>query len=249
MEVGQSHLNLYVVSDKETHSPYLFVLCMERLGDMITQAVQDGNWQPLHLTKDGPKISHLFFAYDVMLFAKAKPSQAHFIANLLKSFCSFSGLKISLEKSRAYVSKGVCRGTKESLESITEIKFTDRLEKYLGFKLRYGQTKKDDFLETYDRVATKLASWKGKLLNKPGRVTMVNAVITSLPSYDMQIQWFPQYVCHTLDKTVRNFIWKGLNNTGMHMVSVKKMAQPRKMGGLGIRTAYFQNVALLGKLV
>jgi len=78
---------------------------------------------------------------------------------------------------------------------------------------------------------------------------MVNAVITSLPSYNMQIQWFPQYVCHTLDKTVRNFIWKGLNNTGMHMVSVKKMAQPRKMGGLGIRTAYFQNVALLGKLV
>jgi len=142
-------------------SPDLFVLCMERLGDMITHEVQDGNWQTLHLTKDGPKISNLFFADDVLLFAKAKPSQVHFIANLLKSFCSFSGLKISLDKSRAYALKGVSRGTKESLESITKIKFTDRLEKYLGFKLCYGRTKKEDFLETYDWVTTKLASWKG----------------------------------------------------------------------------------------
>jgi len=119
-------------------------------------------------------------------------------------------MKVSLEKSRIYASKGVSRSTKESLEQLTQIKFTDRLDKCLGFKMKYGRTTKEDFLDIYDRVASKLASWKGRLLNKPGRVTLAKVVLTSLPSYSMQIQWFPQYACDTLDKGVRNFIWPRL---------------------------------------
>jgi hypothetical protein len=64
----------------------------------------------------------------VLLFAKAKHSQAQHIATLLNSFCVFSGLKVSLEKSRMYASKGVSRSTKESLEQLTHMKFTDRLD-------------------------------------------------------------------------------------------------------------------------
>lgn len=44
-------------------SPYLFVLCMEILGDLISQEVQRNKWQPLSVTKGGPKISHLFFCW------------------------------------------------------------------------------------------------------------------------------------------------------------------------------------------
>jgi len=230
-------------------SPYLFVLCMERLGDMIEKSVQDGNWQPLQLSPGGPKISHLFFADDVLLFAKAKYNQAQYITNLLNNFCSISGMKVSLEKSRIYASKGVGRSTKESLEQLTQIKFTDRLDKYLGFKMKYERTTKEDFLDIYDRVASKLSSWKGRLLNKPGRVTLAKAVLTSLSTYCMQIQWFPQYACDTLDKGVRNFIWHGMNDHAMHMVRWNKIIQPRNKGGLGIRTARLQNTALLGKLV
>lgn len=55
-------------------SPYLFVLCMERLGDIVNQVVCDGKWSPISISQTGPKISHLFFADDVLLFSKAKPS-------------------------------------------------------------------------------------------------------------------------------------------------------------------------------
>lgn len=34
-------------------SPYLFVLCMERLGDMINQEVQAGKWTPISPVQDG----------------------------------------------------------------------------------------------------------------------------------------------------------------------------------------------------
>lgn len=65
-------------------SSYLFVLCMERLGAIITFVVQQGHWQPLCLTCDGPRISHLFFADDVLFFGKATPSQACFVSDLLQ---------------------------------------------------------------------------------------------------------------------------------------------------------------------
>lgn len=230
-------------------SPYLFVLCMERLGMMIEEAVTNHAWTPLKLSKDGPQISHLFFADDVLPFAKAKPSQARFISNLLQSFCSFSGLKVSLEKSRAFASKGVTRQRKEKLVGITQIRFTDRIDKYLGFRMLHGRPRNEDFLEIYDKVASKLAAWKGRLLNKPGRTILANAVLTAIPSYSMQMHWFPQHVCDQLDRTVRSFIWSGKQQRGLHLINWKTVTKPRKWGGLSIRGARHQNVALLGKLV
>jgi hypothetical protein len=113
----------------------------------------------------------------------------------------------------------------------------------------YGRVRKQDFSEVYDRVTAKLASWKSRLLNKPGRVVLANSVISSLPSYNMQINWLPQGMCDDLDKTVRRFIWRGSGDTGMHLVGWDKITQPRRLGGLGIRIARLQNVSLLGKLV
>lgn len=113
-------------------SPYLFALCMERLGDMITQAVKDRKWSLISPSKTGPKISHLFFVDDVLLFTKAKPSQARLVANVLQDFCSISGLKVSLEKSRALAPKGVHVSRKAKIRNITQINFTNNLGKYLG---------------------------------------------------------------------------------------------------------------------
>ena len=91
-------------------SPYLFVLCMERLGEMIQEEVRVGRWLPLQVSANGPTISHLFFVDDVLLFAKSKPSKARVINKILDDFCSISGLKVSLDKSRVKVRKTTRRG-------------------------------------------------------------------------------------------------------------------------------------------
>ena len=51
-------------------SPYIFVLCMERLAQLITVEVQKKAWKPLTVAKKAPKLSHLFFVDDLVLFAK-----------------------------------------------------------------------------------------------------------------------------------------------------------------------------------
>lgn len=78
---------------------------------------------------------------------------------------------------------------------------------------------------------------------------LANSVITFLPSYNMQIQWYQESICDYLDRAASRFIWKGSNSKGLYMASWNKMTKLRKHGGLGIRVVQHQNVALLGKIV
>jgi hypothetical protein len=145
-------------------SPYLFVLCKERLGALINKQVRDGRWKTMQLANHGTNLSHLFFADDVLLFAKATPGQARVLSDVLNSFCAISGLKISPAKSKFCTSGGVDRQTKDNIVEYTQIHATNRFEKYLGFKMRYGRVSKQDFGDIYDRVVIYLRILNRKIL-------------------------------------------------------------------------------------
>nr|KYP67620.1 LINE-1 reverse transcriptase isogeny [Cajanus cajan] len=229
-------------------SPYLFVLCMEKLGLLINQAVFDHRWQPIKISKEGPSISHLFFADDCLLFIKARNSQVRLMQIIIDEFCTKSGLKINVEKSRAFASKTITSAKKARIQGISNIRFTT-LGKYLGFPIFYGRPRREVFQPVMDRISAKLATWKGKLLSKPGRVTLANAVISSIPTFFMQLYWFPNYICSTLDQMSRDFIWKGSSGKGINLVAWTKITRRRREGGLNTRISRFKNVSLLGKLV
>jgi len=73
--------------------------------------------------------------------------------------------------------------------------------------------------------------------------------LSSIPAYYMQINWLPQSICDSIDQTTRNFVWRGPNDKGIHLVGWNKIARPKHLGGLGIRSARDANTCLLGKLV
>lgn len=64
-------------------SPYLFVLCIERLFQAIDLAVSNKNWKLIQVARRGPKVSHLAIADDLILFAEANQEQARIIGNTL----------------------------------------------------------------------------------------------------------------------------------------------------------------------
>ena len=88
-------------------SPYLFILCMEVLGALIEDKCKEKLWNPVKSSQSGPAFSHLFFADDLMLFAKVDRKNCIAIRDVLDSFCSFSGQKISEEKSRVFFSSNM----------------------------------------------------------------------------------------------------------------------------------------------
>lgn len=65
---------------------YLFMLCIERLGRLIKEAIRMGEWKPIKLTTEGPLISHLFFANYLMVFGEAFRSQINIINQCLGLF-------------------------------------------------------------------------------------------------------------------------------------------------------------------
>ncbi|XP_057419022.1 uncharacterized protein LOC130713254 [Lotus japonicus] len=228
-------------------SSYLFVLCMERLAHMINHEVRQGQWKPVQISQGGPGISHLFFADDVLLFAKAEVAQVRNIYRVLEDFCGASGLKINLSKSKAMASWCVDGAVKDRIAAITSIPFTNNIGKYLGFPIHIGRVRKEDFSFIVDRVSARLATWKASLLNKPARVTLAKSVLSAIPVYVMQLNWLPQSVCDQLDMVVRRFIWGNAHSKGIPLVAWDKVARPKKYGGLGLRSARLNNVAMLGK--
>ncbi|QHN83883.1 putative mitochondrial protein [Arachis hypogaea] len=52
-------------------SPYLFVICMDQLTHLIMEGVDNGSWNPMRAGRNGPQISHLMFADDLILFVEA----------------------------------------------------------------------------------------------------------------------------------------------------------------------------------
>ena len=81
------------------YPPYLFVLCMERLGHLIRNVVGSRRWKPIKMSWYGPLISYLFFADDLVLFAFASLEQGEVIMECLNTFSTSSGQKIIKQKS------------------------------------------------------------------------------------------------------------------------------------------------------
>jgi hypothetical protein len=57
----------------------------------------------------------------------------------------------------------------------------------LGLTLQIGKVRKEDEQLLIDKVVGKLPKWKGKLLNKMGRLTLVNSVLSSVLVYHMTV--------------------------------------------------------------
>lgn len=72
-------------------SPYLFVICMERLTHMIEAAVLEKRWKPVTANRGGPPISNLMFVDDLVLFAEASVDQVQVVKKCLDKICDASG--------------------------------------------------------------------------------------------------------------------------------------------------------------
>ena len=158
-------------------------------------------------SSSGPTFSHLFFVDDLVLFAKADPTNCSAIRDVLDVFCSLSGQSVSDAKSRVYFSPNVDRDSRESFCDILGFASAPSLGKYLGIPIKHPGSSSQDFNFILNRVKTKLAGWKANLLSLAGRAVLVQASSTAIPAYVMQCTHIPNKILEGIDRVNRNFLW------------------------------------------
>ena len=91
-------------------SPYLFLICSEALNCQLQQAVRSEAIRGFFLCKNGPKITHLFFADDTLLLCRATMSDLDAIQSILSLYEQALGQKLNREKTSVFFSKSTPRG-------------------------------------------------------------------------------------------------------------------------------------------
>ena len=99
-------------------SPYLFLFCSEGLNALIKQAVHEEKIRGYSLCQYGPKISHVFFADDSLLFCRAQISDIRAIQGILDQYEKASGQRINKEKTTLFFSKAVPLATKNDIKNL-----------------------------------------------------------------------------------------------------------------------------------
>lgn len=186
-------------------SPYLFVLCIEKLFQMIALAEDHNLWRPIQVARGGPKISYLAFADDVLLFAEAREDQIILIKKILELFCRSSGQKVSEEKTRIFFSNNMDRGIQTQICSSSGFQVNNDLGKYLGVPIIHSRINRGSFQFILDKVDQRFSNWKTKMLSFAGRLTLTKSVLQSLPSYVIQSAYVPRSICDEIDKRCRNY--------------------------------------------
>lgn len=93
-------------------SPYISIICMESLSRLINYAIQERHWQPIKIGRIGTPISHLLFADDIILMAKADIMNANSIISIVNTLARQSGQNINFNKSFVFLSPNVSLETR-----------------------------------------------------------------------------------------------------------------------------------------
>ncbi|XP_058762472.1 uncharacterized protein LOC131635855 [Vicia villosa] len=230
-------------------SPYIFVLCMDKLTHLIENAIRENKWQTIKMGKHGPGISHLMFADDVLIFGEATEEQMINVVDILQRFGKMSGHEVSNEKSSVLYSNNVPRGVRNMLTKIANFRETSSFGKYLRVPLSGKALKRNDFHYILEQVEGRLANWKANVLSFAGRVTLVKSVIEVVPTYAMMTNMLPISCIKDIQRVQRNFIWGDTSTKKkMHLVNWDTITNPKDRGGLGLRKLEIMNKACLMKL-
>ncbi|KAL2933269.1 hypothetical protein RDABS01_016388 [Bienertia sinuspersici] len=231
-------------------SPYLFLLCADAFSTLLAKAASEGDIHGYRVCRGAPRVSHLFFADDSLLFAKANSDECSKVADIISLYERASGQLVNLEKSEVCFSHGVSIDRRWEIIETLGVKEVEKHDRYLGLPTIIGRSKKAIFSCIKERIWKKLQGWKEKLLSKPGKEILIKAVAQAIPTYLMSIFKLPDGLLDDTHSLLAKFWWgNGDNERKLHWRAWDKLCIPKAMGGMGFRDLKTFNLALLAKQV
>lgn len=137
-------------------SPYIFVVCMEVLTQLLTQVAARGIIK-YHYQCAPISLTHLSFADDLLIFSKATSSSLQGIKTLMDDFYLMSGLKVNYSKSEVF-SSGVQSSLQVQLANLLDLQIGNLLVRYLGVHLISGKLKEGECKALINKITSRISS-------------------------------------------------------------------------------------------
>ncbi|KAL4332523.1 hypothetical protein GQ457_07G000070 [Hibiscus cannabinus] len=206
-------------------SPYLFLFCTQGLSAMLLKDQREGRIRGVRASQKGPRINHLLYADDCLLFIKNSEKEARRLKEVLTVYEASSGQKINVEKSSIYFSNGTSEQSKTALKSILNMNEDAVLGQYLGLPLIVGKSKMEAFKFLIENVDKRSGNWSKNLLSFGGREIFIKSVAQGIPAYAMCCFMLPDCILEPIVSTTRNFWWSGRHNERGCKASVETAVQ------------------------
>lgn len=159
------------------------------------------------VSRGGPKLSHLFFADDSLIFCKASMEECNELQKILQVYKDALGQQLNQAKTSLFFSSNTPREIQEEINNRFGAQVIKQHEKYLGLPSLVGKNKRNTFNDIKDKLRKKLAGWKDKLLSKASKEILIKAVAQPIPTYTMSYFKLPDSLCEELTSMIRNFWW------------------------------------------
>lgn len=120
---------------------------------------------------------------------------------------------------------------------------------YLGIPISGRRPCKQDWRSLTEKIKGRLASWKSNYLSIGGRLTLLNSVLSAVPTYWMSLFRLPKWVTKEIDRVRRDFLWSGpdIEKPRCRLVAWQNIYRSKEQGDWGILDLTSFNLALLGK--
>ncbi|KAJ0934873.1 putative RNA-directed DNA polymerase [Helianthus annuus] len=220
---------------------------MEVLDMLTKRAVELGLFHGLRLPNNGPLLSHLCYADDVLFIGEWSKHNVVSLSRFLRCLHLLTGLKVNHQKCHLFgigVEEEEVNGMSRILKcEVGSLPFT-----YLGIPIGANMKTARHWQPVVEKFNKKLSAWKAKTLSFAGRVTLVKAVLGSLPSYYLSLFLAPKCIIKKLEGLRRDFVWgrMGLQKK-IRWVQWGNITKPKSMGGIGLGGIREFNVAMISK--
>lgn len=119
---------------------------------------------------------------------------------------------------------------------------------YLGVPLGSKPSSRFFWSETTEKIQKKMNSWKYVSLSRGGKITPINATLSSIPNYHFSVFKAPISIYKDVEKNWRNFLWRHTyEKKNINIIKWLVVTTPVSKGGVGISSVATTNFALLCK--
>lgn len=221
-------------------SPYIFSIAMNVLSSMLAKIPLGFKF---HWKCKDLRLTHLFYADDVLLFSKGDVTSVNHLMNCIAKFSAVSGLRPSLSKSNAFF--GNCSDSfVQWFDTSFGIAHGDLPVRFLGVPLISSKLSYNDCVPLLEKITTRISFWCAHLLSLAGRVQLIISFIFAIQTFWSNHFMLPCSVHLRLQTLCTRFLWKGdVNAKGGAKVSWETICRPKVEGGLGLKNGREWNQA------